>query len=239
MKINGNLVIAEGGIVKNLTLPSGTDFPANANLAEKFTLTADIDVDHPAGEYHHDGVAWQNLPTLSELQALIAEGGSASTYFKLIFTALTSQPTVAAGTYWFDSAQAISVTAGLPSTAPLTNMRIDPADYPTGSKLRISVCANVNAASTAASFVVSLRKVNRPASNGGAADQVVYSMDTTALGSVSIPSASLVAQASLHYYSAEFDMPESAGSYAFVFVQTGSMSSNSCIQFIATLQAKY
>lgn len=238
MHINGNITLSEGGVIQNLTLPSGAAFPANANLAEKFTLTEAIDADHPAGEYHYDGTAWQNLPTLAEVKTLISDIEVTPT-FKMVGRGLTSLPALSADSYWFDSAQAVAVSAGVPSASPLTSIHIDPADYPTGAKLRLCINANVNNTGTASSFVVSMRKVNRPGSSGGAADQVIYTPDSTALGSISIPSADLVALASLHYYSAEFDMPSTAGTYAFLLEQTTNMTTDSCIQFIATVQAKY
>lgn len=233
----GNLTLAEGAVITNLTLPNGAAFPANPNLGEKYTLSSAIDANHPAGEYHYDGTAWQNLPTAAEVAALIASSTLVPS-FKFVARALVSQPAVSADSFWFNGGQAISSSAGIPSAAPLTSIYIDPANYPAGTKLRLGLNANVNNVGTASSFAVSLRKVNRPASGGGA-DQVIFTPDSTALGSISVPNTDLVANASTHYYSSEFDMPSTAGMYAFLLVQTTNMTTDSCIQFIATLQAKY
>lgn len=54
MKVNGNLTVAEGGKIVNLTLPSGTAFPANENEGEMFVLTADIN-GYNRGLYAYDG----------------------------------------------------------------------------------------------------------------------------------------------------------------------------------------
>lgn len=235
MNVNGNITLSEGGVVTNLTLPSGTAFPANGNLAEKFTLTEALDADHPAGEYTHDGTTWQNLPTLAEVKTLLT---SVPVSFHYISKVLVSVPALSADSYWFNNAQATAISAGLPSATPLTATYLDPADFPAGAKLRLSLTANVNAVGTASSFVISMRKVTRPGSLGGTTDQVIYTADSTALGSISVPSADLVAQANLHYYSSEFDVP-TAGNYAVVLVQTTDMTTDSCIQFSATLQAKH
>jgi len=56
MKINGNLILGEGGSIVNLTLPSGNAFPGNANHAEMFVLNVQITGFAP-GLYNYDGTA--------------------------------------------------------------------------------------------------------------------------------------------------------------------------------------
>lgn len=46
--------LAEGAVIKNLTVPSGTSWPDNPGIGELFFL---IDGDNE-GLYHHDGVTW-------------------------------------------------------------------------------------------------------------------------------------------------------------------------------------
>ena len=48
----GNLELTEGASIKNLTIPSGTSFPANGNLGELFILL-------PSKVLHiHNGEEW-------------------------------------------------------------------------------------------------------------------------------------------------------------------------------------
>lgn len=56
MKVNGDFVLGEGGVVVNLTLPSGNAFPGNANHAEMFVLNTQI-TGYAPGLYNYDGTA--------------------------------------------------------------------------------------------------------------------------------------------------------------------------------------
>lgn len=72
MKVNGNISVMEGGKIINLTLPSGTAFPANENEAELFILTADI-TDYKRGMYAYDGTLkkWRLKADMDSVLALL------------------------------------------------------------------------------------------------------------------------------------------------------------------------
>lgn len=53
-----NLTLKEGSRINNLTVPSGTSFPSNANAGEMFYLTSGS-----VGMYVHNGSSWILLTT--------------------------------------------------------------------------------------------------------------------------------------------------------------------------------
>ena len=244
MKVNGNLILVEGGVVENLTLPSGADFPANGSLGELFILSATELENMADGFYHHDGIAWRNLPTLAEVVALVnsievVEGQEPFTAFRPLLNARTMvQQSIAAGDYWVNDGLSLSVVGVGIGVGALPLFYYDPADYPVGTKFRLSVNINQNnaAGSGANTLTVGTCKVARPAGSGGSTNVVIYTPDGVDVMSVSLNA--IPAKASYNSVSAEVSMPAEAGFYAFR-INNSATSNASATHLDITLQAKY
>lgn len=237
MRVNGNITLGESGKIENLTLSSGTAFPDNGNLGEKFFLSTGIDADTPKGEYEHDGTAWQHIPTLAETKALIINKLSPKTD-KVIGVAEVQHNLSPIGTNVFTNRAVARIANGLPVDKPLPGIWIDPADYPAGTKLRFHLHISVNnTTSSTTTWTVGLRKFLRPAA-GGAAGIVIYSLDTPILGAIVVASPQ-TALAERDFDSVEFDMPATAGLYGFAYTQSGANAAGSVHHMTATLTAFY
>lgn len=245
MKVNGSLILVEGGVIENLTLPSGAVFPDNGNLGELFSLSATQLENMADGFYHHDGTDWRNLPTLAEVQAMldaieIPGGSTPFTSFKALHNARTMiTSALAAGDYWaLDGAAVILTTTGV-GTVVLPLMHYDPADYATGTKFRLSVNVNQNAVAGSATNTISvgLNKVLRPATGGGGTNVVVYDASPTDVVNVQFTEPAI--KASFNLVSAEVEMPTEAGFYAFHINTTGANPTSASTHIDITLQAKY
>lgn len=235
MHVNGNITLGEGGKINNLTLPHGTSFPANGNLGEKFFLSTGIDADTPKGEYEHDGTAWKHIPTLAEIKSLLAT--QAQSFRTVARACVSHNVTTATGTPLFTNHAVIKIASAFPADRPLPVIWIDPADYPADTKLRIHVHLSQNETQAGFGITLGLRKVTRPASGGGTA-AVLYTLDATILGQVVIAGPQAV-RAEKEGVSAEFNMPSTAGLYAFAYTTSSPGAAGACTQMTATLQAKY
>lgn len=236
MKVNGDLVIVEGGKVVNLTLPDGTTFPANGNLGELFSLHGHSDqTTNPDGLYHHNGTAWKNIATLDQVKALVGGGGS-TPYFRPMLRVATLIGALGIGTYWaVPNIAALAVTGTLTSTLNL--IYLDPADFPAGTKLRMSATySQNNTASAAIDFTVGLRKVGKPSTTGGTGQQMIYQADASDVNSVTL-TGGIASKAMGRMVSTEFDIP-AAGFYTFVITLSNS-NNGSGTHWDMVLQAKY
>jgi hypothetical protein len=243
MKVNGNLILVEGGVIENLTLPSGGTFPANSNLGELYTLSESELEGMADGFYHHDGTAWQNLPTLVEVTALvdaIVVGPSEPFIsFKPVFntrTMITSS--LAAGSYWaLESVAMVATTVGV-GTPVLPLFYYDPADYAVGTKFRLAVNINQNetAGSASNNISVGVCEVLRPASGGGGTNVVIY--EAAPADKANVQFTALASRATLNMVSTEIEMPVTAGFYAFR-VTMSAANSASATHLDITLQAEY
>lgn len=240
MKVNGSITIVEGGVVHNLTLPSSAVFPANGNRGELFSIAANSDpATWPDGLYFHDGTVWRNIPNLAEVKTLINNalgGGAGTAYFRPMLRVSTLIGALGIGTYWaVPNAGALIVTT--PLTSPLNLIYLDPADFPTGTKLRLRASySQNNTASAAIDFTVGLRKVGKPSTTGGSSQQMIYQADATDVASV-VVSGGIASKAMGRVSTAEFDIPV-AGFYTFVITLSNS-NNGSGTHWDLVLQAKY
>jgi len=237
MDVYGNITLSEGGVINNLTLPNGTAFPANGNLGQKFYLTEPIDGNTPKGEYSHNGTTWVHKPTRAQIKQMLADKAAPKSY-KTIGVCNVSHNLGPAGNSVFTNRAVVRIANGMPVDKPLPGIWIDPADYPAGTKLKIHIHLSVNNMASSTAWPLSMRKVTRPASSGGAAALVTYTLDATLLGTVVFTSPH-AALAEKDVESAEFDMPSTAGLYAFAYTQSAPNAAGSVHQMTASLKAYY
>ena len=237
MKVNGDLVIVEGGVVKNLTLPSDSTFPSNGSRGELFSVHGHADsTTYPDGLYHHNGTAWDNIASLDQVKALIASGGATPRFrpHMRLSTIVTSQ---GIGTYWALPNLTVVAIASALGTTPLNMVYLDPADFPSGTKLRISATYSQNNTATAAiDFTIGLRKVGKPATSGGTGTSMLYQADASDVASVT-QAGGIAGKAMGRIVSSEFDVP-AAGFYTFVVTLSNSNGS-SATHWDLVLQSKY
>jgi len=242
MKVNGDLVIVEGGVIKNLTLPSDSVFPANGNRGELFSVHGHTDAtNYPDGLYHHDGTAWRNIAPLAKVKALIEAAGlgaSVVTQWRTLYKVATGISSQAAGTFWFVPDIGPIAVASAFSTTVMSSFWYDPADYPAGTKFRLNLIYNQNSvASNPIDFTLGLRKVLRPAGSGGTTTQLIYAADTADVSSI-VVNGPIPIKTQAHLLSAEFTMPTEAGQYCFVITLSGA-NVTSATHYDLSLQAKY
>lgn len=238
MRVNGNIDLVEGCAIVNLSLPTGTEFPANPSLGEQFYLTVDISTEQPKGEYWYDGNSWEHKPTLAYVKAQLATGQAPS--FKTIARACVAHNiTTSGGVNLLTNRGVTKTTTGQGVTIPLPAVWLDRDDFPEGTKLRFRAHLSQNETAASVGFVLSLRKVTRPgAGGGGGAGIVIYATDSTSIASVTFNS-SQGARAEKNVVTAEFDVPNITGLYAFYYTQSAPTPSGSVSVITATLQAKY
>jgi len=238
MKVNGDLVIVEGGKIVNLTLPDGSTFPGNGNIGELFSLHGHADqTNFPDGLYHNTGAAWKNIATLDQVKSLINGGGSTAV-FRPILRISTIVGAQGLGKYWAIPNLTVADMSSALTTVPLNLIYLDPADFPVGAKLRISATYSQNNNGTVnADFTIGLRKVNKPsATTGGNGTQMIYAAESTDTASVTI-SGGIGSKAFGRLQSAEFDIPV-AGFYTFA-ISLANTNTNAATHWDLVLQAKY
>jgi len=238
MDVHG-LDIVEGGVIENLTVDSGATLPANGARGELFVSVGNADQDlHPDGLHFHDGAAWDNLPTVAQVESLIndALGAGSEKYFQTVFNIRTLVGANGLGNYWAVSDSAVLAVSGAFNAIVMSSFWYDPADYPLGTKFRLSVTANQS--NTASSMIVDvgLCKVLRPSTTGGATTQMIYTPDTPDVAAVVVPA--LLSKTQTNYYTEEFTMPSEAGQYCF-HLNLRNTNGNAGTHYEMRLQAKY
>jgi hypothetical protein len=239
MKVNGNITIVEGGVVHNLTLPSSPTFPENGSRGELFSLAGHADpTTWPDGFYHHDGTTWKHVPNLTKVQELIAAAlGGVAARFRPVLNVSTLVGAQGIGSYWaMPNVVVLSITGTL-TTIPLNLFYYDPADYPAGTKFRITAAYSQNNSPTATiDFTIGLRKVGKPSTTGGTGTQMIYLADASDVANV-VQAGGIGSKAMGRIVSAEFEMPNVAGHYGFV-ITLSNTNSNAGTHWDLTLQAK-
>jgi hypothetical protein len=231
MEIN-KLALTEGGVFTNLTLAPNPTFPENGNLGQLTSIDGKF--------YHHDASMWRNIPSKQDVLDLINDRLTNGKFisFKTLLNSRVWINGRGGGNFWAQNGFALTaVTVGVGvNTLPM--LYYDPADYPVGTKFRVSINTSVNAANTSPTTVVTIGfcKVLRPASAGGAGNLVIYTPESPDV--VNMEFLSLPARSMQNHVTEEFFMPNEPGLYAFRIQLSTSNNSSTC-HYDINLQAKY